>query len=132
MDTDSGPVRWGPNGAVVGGDFIVVREEGPIKWGHNGDGVVELIEFDDDKLREEGQQFEKDRKFLEAHLDEWHEQYPDMYVVVYQEELIGASPNSKELAEKIHAKGIRPGVSYWRFLSTERVIMIPTAWKVIE
>ena len=29
MSDKSGLIRWGPNGAVVGGEFYVVREDGP-------------------------------------------------------------------------------------------------------
>ena len=132
MSEGKGPVRWGPNGAIVGGEFHVVREDGPVKWGHNGDGVVNLMEFDDEKISAELRQFEADRDFLEAHHAEWLEKYPDMHVAVYQEELIGASPNADELVDKIKVKGIRPGLSYWRFLSTKDVILIPTFWKVVD
>ena len=119
MSTESGPVRWGPNGPVAGGKFIVVREDGPVKWGHNGNGVVELMEFDDEKLDAVFRQGEKDNSFISAHYKEWLEQYPDMYVAVYQEKLVSVAPNSAELAKKIKAKGIRPGSTCWRFLSTK-------------
>ena len=125
MSNESVPVRWGPNGPVVGGEFIVVREEGPIKWGHNGNGVVDLFEFDDEKLTAEFRQFDKDRHFLEAHQSEWLEQYPDMYVAVYGEELVAVASSRKELAEQIRARDIRSGTAYTRYLTTKKVIMVP-------
>lgn len=126
MNTESGPVRWGPDGPVVGGEFIVVREDGPVKWGHNGNGVVELMEFDYEKLSEEFRQREKDNRFIDAHHKEWLKEYPDMHVAVYQEKLVAVSLNSADLAEKIKAKGIRPGVTCWRFLSTRPIdLMLP-------
>lgn len=124
MNTKSGPVRWGPNGPVVGGNFIVVREDGPVKWGHNGDGVVELVEFDDVKLSEELRQREKDDRFIKVHREEWLEQYPDMYVAVYQEKLVAVAPNSAELVEKIKAKGVRPGLTCWRFMASNPINLI--------
>ena len=121
MSDKSGPIRWGPNGAVVGGEFYVVREDGPVKWGHNGNGVVELIEFDDEKLDAVFRQAEKDDRFIDAHYEEWLKQYPDMHVAVYQEKLVAVASNSAELVEKLKAKGIRPGSTCWRFLSTKPV-----------
>lgn len=126
MSEEKGPVRWGPNGPVVGGEFYVVREEGPVKWGHNGDGVVEIIEFDDAKLSAELRQAKKDRRFIDVHQDEWLERYPDMYVAVYLEDLVAVAPNSTELVEKVKAKGIRPGVARWRLLASEPLnLMLP-------
>ena len=126
MNTESGPVRWGPNGPVVGGPFIVVKESGPVKWGHNGDGVVELTEFDDEKMSALLRQMRKDERFLEAHLEEWRELYPDMYVAVYQEELVGVSPDGRELVDLLEAKGIHPGNTYWQFLRSEPIdLMLP-------
>ena len=126
MSEETGPVRWGPNGAIVGGEFYVVREDGPVKWGHNGDGVVEIMEFDDKKLSAQFRQVEIDDRFIAAHFDEWLERYPDMYVAVYKEELVAVAPNSTELVKKIEAKGIRPGVARWRFLPSEPFnLMLP-------
>ena len=119
MSAETGPVRWGPNGPVVGGEFYVVREDGPVKWGHNGDGVVELAEFDDAKISAQFRQAEIDDRFIAAHIEEWLERYPDMYVAVYKEELVAVAPNSTELVKKIEAKGIRPGITCWRFLASK-------------
>lgn len=121
MNTESGPVRWGPDGPVVGGEFIVVREDGPVKWGHNGNGIVEITEFDDAKLSAVLRQAEIDDRFIDAHYEEWLEQYPDMHVAVYQEKLVAVAPNSTELVEKIKAKGIRPGSTCWRFLTKKPI-----------
>ena len=132
MSKESGPVRWGPNGAVVGGEFYVVREDGPVKWGHNGDGVVELMEFDDENLHEEYQQLEKDRLFFNVHQNELFERYRGMYVAIYREELVAVSASRKELAEQLVEKDIRPGVSYCQFLPMEHTLLIPSVWKVIE
>lgn len=132
MNTESGPVRWGPNGPVVDGPFIVVKESGPVKWGHNGDGVVDLAEFDDDMLLDEFRQREKDRRFFNAHQPRLSEQYLGMYVAIYREELAAVAATRKELAQQLKSKGIRPGTSYWQFLPTEPIILIPTAWKITE
>lgn len=125
MNPQPRPIRWGPNGPVVGGQFTVVQESGPVKLGHNGNRIAELLEFDDEKLTAELRRLEKDERFLEAHQAEWLEQYPDMYVAVYQEQLVGIAPDSKALVALLDAKGIRPGATYWRFLRSKPLLMLP-------
>ena len=132
MDNDFGPVRLGPGGPVRGGEFYVVSEEGPLKWGHNGDGVVDLVEFDDDKLREEFRQLEKDRQFFNVHQAELSEKYRGLYVAIYQEEVAAIAASGQELAEQLQTNGIRPDTSYWQYIPTEQVVMIPSAWRVVE
>ena len=119
MDTKPGIVRRGPNGVVVGGDFIPVRKNGPYTWGHNGDGVVNILEVDEGWLKEGFRQFEKDRLFLDAHRAEWLEQYPDMFVAVHQEKLVGAAVTPDELVAQARANGVPPGEFYWRFLDSD-------------
>ena len=119
MNTKPGIVRRGPNGVVTSGDFIPVRKNGPYTWGHNGDGVVNIMEVDAAKMKEGFRQFEKDRLFLEAHREEWLEQYPDMYVAVYLEKLVGAAATPDELVAQLKAKGVHPGDSYWQFMDSD-------------
>ena len=106
MDTKPGIVRRGPNGVVAGGDFIPVRKNGPYTWGHNGDGEVNILEVDEARLKEELRQFKNDCLFLDAHRSEWLEQYPDMFVAVYQEKLVGAAATIKELMAQTEANGV--------------------------
>ena len=120
MDAKSGPIRrWGPKGAVIGGDFIAVKEDGAVTWGHNGDGVVEIMEVDDVKLKEEFRRYKKDRLFLEAHRSQWLEQYPDMFVAVYEEKLVGVAATVEELVAQTRAKGVPAGQSYREFLDSD-------------
>ena len=132
MSAESQSVRYGPDGPVAEGEFFVVREDGPVKWGHNGDGVVELVEFDDEKLREEFRQLEKDRLFFNANQAELSKKYRGRYVAIYQEEVAAVASTGNQLAEQLKMKGIRPDASYWQFFPTEHVVMIPSAWRVIE
>ena len=115
--------RWGPNGAVVGGDFIVVKEDGAVKWGYDGDGV-KIMEVDEAKLLEEFRQHEKDRLFLEAHRAQWLEQYPDMYVAVYEENLVGVAATVEELVELVRAKGAPVSRYYQQFLDSDPMYLV--------
>ena len=125
METKSGPIRRrGPNGVIVGGDFIVVEEDGAVKWGHNGDGVVEIMEVDEAKLKEEFRQLEKDRLFMEAHRAQWLEQYPDMFVAVYEEKLVGVAATVEELVEQTRAKGVPTSRYYQQFLDSDPMDLV--------
>lgn len=85
----------------------------------NGD-----LEIDEDEFREAYRQIKKDRLFLEAHQSEWLEQYPDMFVAVYQERLAGVASTADELAEQLHESSVPVGRSYWRFLSSEPMDLV--------
>ena len=115
--------RWGPNGAVVGGDFTVVKEDGAVKWGYDGDGV-KIMEVDEAKLLEEFRQHEKDRLFLEAHRAQWLEQYPDMYVAVYEEKLVGVAATVEELMDLVRAKGAPVSRYYQQFLDSDPMDLV--------
>ena len=123
MDAKSGPVRWGPKGAVIGGDFIAVKEDGAVTWGYNSDGV-KLMEVDEPKLLEEFRQYKKDRLFMEAHRAQWLEQYPDMYVAVYEEKLVGVAATVEELLDQVRAKGAPVSRYYREFLDSDPMDLV--------
>ena len=124
MDAKSGPIRrWGPKGAVLGGDFIAVKKDGAVTWGHNGDGV-KIMEVDEANLLEEFRQYKKDRLFLEAHRAQWLEQYPDMYVAVYEEKLVGVAATVEELLAQVRAKGAPVSRYYREFLDSDPMDLV--------
>jgi hypothetical protein len=71
------------------------------------------------------EQFRKDHLFLKEHMEEWRKQYPDNWVVVFQEELIGADKDYFKLKRLIDKKNIpQPYSVVIAFLSTKRIPMI--------
>ena len=74
--------------------------------------------FDDPEIASRMRQFERDRIYMKAHSAEWLKRFPDMFVAVYEERLVGAAATAGELAERLREEGVPPGRSYWRFLST--------------
>ena len=95
-------------------DFRMLNEADAIRYGPGGE-----IEIDEEMLRNMYRQIKKDRLFLEASQSEWLELYPDMFVAVYQEKLVGVAPTAEQLAEQLKEKGVPSSKSYWRFLSAE-------------
>ena len=82
------------------------------------------MEIDEDVLREAYRQIKKDRLFLEAHQPELLEQYPDMFVAVYREQLVGVAATADELAEQLKANDVPSSRTYWRFLASEPMDLV--------
>ena len=90
--------------------------------------LYELPELDRARLRQEFRQLEKDRLFFNVHLADLYKQYRDKYVAIYQEDLAAIATTMEELVNQLDAKDIRPGLSYWQFLSSEKAVLVPSAW----
>jgi hypothetical protein len=70
-------------------------------------------------------QFHNDNVFLDEHLEEWKELYPDKWVAVFKGELIGVDANLDGLFKIIEAKNIpQPYTEVIRFLSTKKITWI--------
>ena len=69
-------------------------------------------------------QFEKDTDYLQAHWEEWREQYPDHYVLVYEEKLVSVSTDLKEASRLAEGKGVKPGLAAREFFSTDTASLI--------
>ncbi len=80
--------------------------------------------FNDPEISSQMKQFETDRIYMNAHSADWLEQFPDMFVAVYKERLVGAAATADELAEQLKRKGVPPGRSYWRFLSATQIDLV--------
>lgn len=98
-------------------------ESGTVRW-----EPYELPELDEARLRQEFRQLEKDRLFFNAHVTDLYEQYRGKYVAIYREELAAVASTMEELVNQLDAKDIRPGLSYWQFLSSEKAVLVPSAW----
>jgi hypothetical protein len=75
-------------------------------------------------IAEEMEQYERDRRFLEAHLPEWIERYPDYWVAVFQEELVGVSESVTQLLQILDEKGIPRARATLKFLTTKSKPML--------
>ena len=84
------------------------------------------MHFDEAKFKASARQRRKDRFYLEAHRAQWMEQYPDMYVAVFQEKLVAAATTVDGMVEQLEAKGVPAGHSYWQFLDTDPMdLLVP-------
>ena len=62
---------------------------------------------------------ERSRKFFAANRAKFLEQYPDQWVGVFREQLVGVAPDWKDLFQAAEAQGIRRGDVLVEFLDTK-------------
>lgn len=88
--------------------------------------LFDPIANEDDRayLAETLAQFEKDTRYLDGHRTEWLESYPDCWVIVYREELIGHSESLTELLKVADNKGIPREQVAREYLSSQPRAMI--------
>ncbi len=89
------------------------------------DGGSRLTEADKNQIREGFRRLEKDSRFYDSHSAEWRKQYPDMYLAVYQEELVCVAAKAEELITCLRAKDIPIEECYCKFLTPHPVTLAP-------
>ena len=89
------------------------------------DGVSGLTEAEDKQIREGFRRLEKDSRFYESHSAEWRKQYPDMFLAVYQEELVCVAAKAEDLITCLRTKGILLEESYCKYLTPHPVTLAP-------
>ena len=69
----------------------------------------------------------KDIDFYETHREELVEKYPDQWVTILNQKVMGAADSPAELRELFKAKGIPTNRMVLRYLSTKpRILVVPT------
>jgi hypothetical protein len=61
------------------------------------------------QVQVELQRFKKDTAYYEAHQDELLEKYPEQWVAIYNQKVVGASSDYEELLDYLQAKGYSVG-----------------------
>ena len=54
----------------------------------------------------------RDRKYFQAHSEEWQQKYPDMTVVVYKEKLVAVGKTRKELDNQLNENRVPRNVVF--------------------
>ncbi len=70
-------------------------------------------------VQQELERFTADAQYFDRHRQELLAQYPERWVAVYQQEVVGAARDLKRLIAQLERKGIPPAQAYRAFL-TER------------
>jgi hypothetical protein len=70
-------------------------------------------------VQEDLERFTRDMLYLDAHRDELLRQFPEHWVAIYREEVVGAAKDAEELVRQLEQKHLPPG-RVFRQLLTER------------
>jgi hypothetical protein len=76
------------------------------------------------RVEQELERFTQDRRYFEQHRQELLDQYPEQWVAVYNQQVVGAAKDSKRLVTQLERKGIPPGEAYRKRLSTKDELLI--------
>ena len=68
--------------------------------------------------------FTRDAIYADTHREELLRQYPEQWVGVYHERVVGAAKTSKQLVRLLEKQGIPPGQTYFHY-ATEHEIVLP-------
>ena len=60
-------------------------------------------------IKKELQKFTKDGQFLDVHYEELLEEYPEQWVAVFDEKVVGAGPDFDRLLDDLQARGLPLG-----------------------
>lgn len=72
---------------------------------------------DPQTVRENLERFNQDGDYLQDHREELLAQYPEQWVAVYDQGVVGADKTMKRLIRQLEQRGLRPGHVYTEFLT---------------
>lgn len=75
-------------------------------------------------IQQELERFHNDAVYFEEHRQELIEQYPDMWIAVYNKQVVGTAKDPKRLLAQLKRKGIPPNEVLREYLSTKEDILI--------
>ena len=64
-------------------------------------------------------QFKKDTLYADGHREEWTREYPNHWVIVFNEELVSVAPSLKEAMAKAESMGVPCNLAASELLITE-------------
>ena len=76
---------------------------------------------------EELDSFTKDALYADSHREELARQYPEQWVGIYHERVVGAAKTSKQLVRRLDKQGIPPGETYFHYASEYEPVLIVLA-----
>ena len=78
-----------------------------------------VIMMNMEKIQKELELFRRDIDYYEAHQEELLKQYPEQWVAVFNEQVVGASADYERLLDELQEKGVPLGSVYIQ-LATEK------------
>jgi hypothetical protein len=82
------------------------------------------VREDRQQIQEDLERFTQDMLYFDQHRDELLRQYPDRWVAVYHQQVIGAAKDLKRLVRQLERKGIPAGRAFCEYLTDEETLLI--------
>jgi hypothetical protein len=81
--------------------------------------AVQMQQPTDPEIQADMERYRADARYFDEHRAELLQQYPDQWVAVYLQEVVGAARDTKRLVKQLERKGIRPGRTYHEYVTAE-------------
>jgi hypothetical protein len=70
------------------------------------------------------QRFKKDTQYYAAHREELLDTYPEQWVAIFNEQVVGSAPDADELLERLIKKGVPIDKAYIQHLTRRDDVLI--------
>ncbi len=87
-----------------------------------GTGLVRKKATEEDLAQLE--RFHRDVEYYNVHYEELLAQYPEMWISIYNQEVVGAAPDLRDLLRLRMERGVPPGQGLVKYLTRERRILV--------
>jgi len=81
--------------------------------------LVQMQQIQDDLDR-----FGRDAEYFDQHRQEFLQRYPEQWVAVYHQQVVGADEDPKRLVEQLERKGIPPGLVFRDYVTDKEDLLI--------
>lgn len=76
------------------------------------------------RVQEELKRFKRDTSYYEAHHKELLEKYPEQWVAIYNQQVVGAAKDLKRLVAQLQREGIPQGRAFVEFVTAKEDLLI--------
>jgi len=79
-------------------------------------------------VQQELAQYRSDAQYFNEHREELLAQYPERWVAIYQQQVVGVAKDPKRLKSQLERKGIKPSRVYREYLTKKEELLILSAF----
>lgn len=76
------------------------------------------------QVQQELERYERDAEYFEEHREELLQRYPERWVAIYNQRVVGAARDPKRLRRQVERQGIPPGDSFWEYVTDQEELLI--------
>jgi hypothetical protein len=76
------------------------------------------------EIQEELARFHRNVEFGQAHYDELLERYPEQWVAIYGENVVGAGPDKLQLINELRQRGVPTEQTFFDFFTNDDTILV--------